>query len=566
MTRTIARIALIAVFCFIRNCPGQAVGNSSQAATGSGNQITCPDSAPKKNKSFCSKDPRAEITEFCDRLAELLSYAQANPKVNPKCFEPRLDDLDLKNKKTSPSLIGAVALRSATIAATSSALSAAGQQRLDQQRGADTNASGTTTLVSKAGSAELLSLALDSGAVTQTVNGTTSTISANADELFRVITGNQPDCTVTCNGGWFENKILNQTNISASFALAQSSTTATPTSGQASGATPVQVSSASVPSGTGRLSAITARFQVMNKFDPRSDKFKAAWKAQVTSLTAQAIAVSADTKAVIDALYSHPTFTPSAKADASQRAVLLEAAKKDPSGTLLKQEFETYWKQVVTDDALQDPKAGGAIAKAVRDRAVYRDAWFNALDNAVGNLFTLQYSFNKPLNQPQTDDLKIIYAYNFKTTGMITFNGAVSFYQGALPPGAKYGQVHYGQVSAEYDRALSGKTGSLQTQLSLAGYWQYQPQPSILDIPAGTVAPGTNIPLPNGTQEFVGTAGSLYVTQAKLTIKGANGVNIPLGVSWSNKTDLLQGNKVGAQIGISYNFSSLAGLFTGGGQ
>jgi len=37
-------------------------------------------------------------------------------------------------------------------------------------------------------------------------------------------------------------------------------------------------------------------------------------------------------------------------------------------------------------------------------------------------------------------------------------------------------------------------------------------------------------------------------------------------VSWSNKTDLLQGNKLGGQIGISYNFSSLAGLFGGPGS
>jgi len=46
-----------------------------------------------------------------------------------------------------------------------------------------------------------------------------------------------------------------------------------------------------------------------------------------------------------------------------------------------------------------------------------------------------------------------------------------------------------------------------------------------------------------------------------VTIKGPAGVNIPFGVSWSNKTDLLRGTKIGAQVGISYNFSSIAGLF-----
>jgi hypothetical protein len=53
---------------------------------------------------------------------------------------------------------------------------------------------------------------------------------------------------------------------------------------------------------------------------------------------------------------------------------------------------------------------------------------------------------------------------------------------------------------------------------------------------------------------------------SKITIKGSGGINIPVAVSWSNKTDLLQGNKLGGQIGISYNFSSLAGLFGGPGS
>jgi len=156
----------------------------------------------------------------------------------------------------------------------------------------------------------------------------------------------------------------------------------------------------------------------------------------------------------------------------------------------------------------------------------------------------------------------MVYAYNFGATGMLTFNGAVSIY-GTIPVGAKYGRLRDGQISWEYDRTISGKSKSIQTQMSLAGYWQYQPNPSVLNIPAGTVVPGTTIPLPNGTQEFVGTAGSLWVTQAKITIKGAGGINIPIGVSWSNKTDLLQGSRVSGQVGISYNFSSLAGLFGG---
>src|SRR5258706_668338 len=50
---------------------------------------------------------------------------------------------------------------------------------------------------------------------------------------------------------------------------------------------------------------------------------------------------------------------------------------------------------------------------------------------------------------------------------------------------------------------------------------------------------------------------------SKITIKGSGGITIPVAVSWSNKTDLLQGNKLGGPIGINDNFSSLAGRFRG---
>jgi len=244
---------------------------------------------------------------------------------------------------------------------------------------------------------------------------------------------------------------------------------------------------------------------------------------------------------------------------------VFRVTKTDPTGKALVDYFAHYYSGAA-NAVVQNQKLAPAVSQVMQDRAIYRNLWSKALDKAVGTLLTFEYNYNRPLHQPMTHDVKLIYGYNFQTMGLVTFNGAVSLYGGAIPVGAKYGRVHYGQVSAEYDRTVFGKDKAMQTQLSLAGYWQYQPSPSILNIPAGTIVPGTTIPLSNGTQEFVGTAGSLWVTQFKLTIKATGGINIPIGVSWSNKTDLLQGSKVGAQVGISYNFSSLAGLFSGGSQ
>jgi hypothetical protein len=565
MKKIVAGIFLFAVSGILPSGIAQTPGGVQSACP-----VPGPTPIPAPQKAFCEKDSRPEVAAFCENLAELLRYAQANSHADKECFRSLLENLDLTTPRGVDGFITATAATFATKGAISNALQSAGQARPDRQLSPDSNASGTTSLVSKTGSAEILSLALDAGVVTQSVNGSTATLSTNADQIFRLVTGSDPDCTVTCKSlGWFENNVLNRTNISASLDLSQQSTTTTPTSGQASGTTPTQVSTAAIPTGAGKLSGITARYEVLNKFDPRSDKFKTAWRKQVTALKTQVKVIGDDTDAVTKALSSHkPFYESEAETD---RAVLvqpiqdtlLSAAVKDSTGKNLIDAFDAFWSQVVTADITNDSNLASAVSKVVQDRAVYRQAWFNALDQAVGNLFTLEYDYDRSLSQPVTHEIKLIYAYNFRTAGMLTFNGAVSLY-GAIPAGAKYGSLHYGQVSTEYDRTITGKDKSMQTQLSLAGYWQYQPHPSILNIPAGTVAPGTDIPLPNGTQEFVGTAGSLWVTQAKFTIKGSGGINIPIGVSWSNKTDLLQGTKVGAQVGISYNFSSLAGLFTGG--
>jgi hypothetical protein len=307
---------------------------------------------------------------------------------------------------------------------------------------------------------------------------------------------------------------------------------------------------------------------MLNRFDPRGDKFKQAWRGQFATLSTNVIKIGDDTKAVQAILEKHAPYslddTQLENQIGPELDKLVKAAEGDASGKALAKAFVDFW-NAVTSEALKDPDLTPAIVKVVQDRAIYRQAWLDALHQAVGNLLTVEYSFNRPVQQPETHDLKLIYGYNFDQYGMLTFNGSASLY-GTVPVGAKFGRLHYGQVSAEYDRSLTNLTKAMQAQMSLAGYWQYQPEPSVLNIPAGTVAPGTNIPVPNGTQVFVGTAGSLYVTQAKVTFKGAGGVEIPIGVSWSNKTELLTGTKVGAQFGINYNFSSLANLFSSSTQ
>jgi hypothetical protein len=510
----------------------------------------------------CSNDSRPAVAAFCHVLSDFQKKVNSGATEADSSLTGDYNDLDLSKPQSSVNFITAaseeLALSTAEQNASNQFLGWLNQQRPDQQLGANATASGTTTLVSKAGSSGLISLALNTGGLTQTINGTTATLSTNADEVFRTITNQNPSCLehVNCSSlGWFEDNVLDKLSIAADLALAQASTTTTAGTGQASGTTPAGVSNVALPSGAGRLADISFKFAVRNKFDPKQASFQSKWKAAVDSnaaLKAALLTTGTDTDLVVATMRKN--------APALAEDTIYQAAASDGTGAELYLVFNTYYTTAL-QKAKADPTLATNVANVEQSRAIYRNLWEAMLTSAVGTMFSAQYTFSQPINEPKTHDLILIYGYAFKTMGSITANGAVSLYNGTLPAGASYGHVHYGQISAEYDQNLSSNTSALQEQLSLAGYWQYQPQPSILNIPAGTVAPGTSIPLPTGTQEFVGTAGSLWVTQAKLTIKGTGGINIPVGISWSNKTDLVQGNKVGAQIGISYDLSSLSNLF-----
>jgi hypothetical protein len=530
-------------------------------------------------KTFC-RDSRPEVQAFCHGLSAVMVGVRANPVPPDQATRTANKDAILTQHRVelgfvNPSDINArpfvlsaiakgLALRSAaaSLANTAGLLQAANQLRTDQQLGPTANAAGTTSLVAKAGSATLMSLGLNTGVLTRTVNGSTATLTANADELFRLISQSDEEiCTSNCTEQGFGHKyLLNPLNFVAAFALAQSSSSNIPTSGQASGSTASNVSTASIPSGAGKLTSFTAKYQFLNRFDPRDSKFEQQWTDKVQSLAPDAIKAGNSIQAVYEQLQKDTNFKAALNTTEQDDLALLYAAAHDPSGQQLLNVFESLWLRVM-QTALNDPDLPALAAKAMQDQTAYRRSWNAAVASIVGTMISAQYTFNKPLNQPQTHDFTLILAQSFKSHGTLTFNGAVSIYQGTLPAGAKYGRLHYGQVSSEYNRNVTSVESTYQWQFNLAGYWQYQPEPSVLNIPAGTVVPGTTIPLPNGTQEFAGTAGSLWVTQGGFTLKGPNGVNIPFAVSWSNKTDLLRGTKIGGQVGISYNFSSIKGLF-----
>jgi hypothetical protein len=523
-----------------------------------------------KSSDLCN-DSRVAVWAYCSELEQLGEIVRANPGITPA--DPKvkglLNQLDFKGLSTPQNLVRALAREPQFNTAYAAAGQVAAQAvqktaesfRQDGQAGSPSSAAGTTSLVSKAGAADFLSFAFDAGALTRTVNGSTATITGNLEGMLRGITGTQPLCVYPCDQlNWVDWHVLQPTTVVVVTSVSQSTNETAPVTGQAGGTTATSLTQAAIPTSVGKLSNITARYQLLNKYDPQSKKFKNSWDN----------AIQGDSNLIKDLIQSNDAVsgagtTVTAKSDPIDRDEIIRAAAQgdDALAGAFADYYRTQLQKLGTDADVVDK-----VTTAIKSIKVFQQEWEAMRRVAAGTLLTFEYSYNHPITQPDTHDVKIIYGYapNSSAGSMFSLNGAFSLYA-TSPPGAKYGRLHYGQISAEFDRQFSPANNPNLFTLSLAGYWQYQPDPSVLNIAAGTVAPGTSIPLSNGTQEFVGTAGSLWVTQFKFTLNGKSGIKIPIGVKWSNKSDLLSGNRIGAQVGLSYDLSSLNGLFgSNGGQ
>ena len=175
-----------------------------------------------------------------------------------------------------------------------SLLSAVAETRLDVHNGASATGVGTTNAAVRAGIVDLLGIAIESGAITQSVNGSALTLQANALSLERFATNQDvfavcPGGTLSCENGY--EQFLR--NLSASATMSLTSSTSQSVSGTVSGMPGTQTSQ--LQTNAAKLTALTVRFQAFNSLDLRSDRYLKAWKAAFSSeLVARAKSLNAE--------------------------------------------------------------------------------------------------------------------------------------------------------------------------------------------------------------------------------------------------------------------------------
>ncbi len=422
--------------------------------------------------------------------------------------------------------------------------------RVDKQIGSTASSSGTTDLVSRPSTPELFGLGVQLGAFTQTVSGNVVTFRGNADGIIRGVAGEPVSC-IGCTG----TRGLKNLAFAVSFDLSRQGTQQASTSGSATSTSATVPPTILLPKNTRQLSSFNARYDIYNPKDTRSAAFQKAWAKWFSDHQEDLRTAGAELLTAVSGLLD-PLVNDTKFADLrAEFTIKLDRA----SATDVEPLFAEYTSKALALARSDVPNFDQKLLSVRAAYAKYAQTYDDAFKELRGKpQFSAEYTFDRPVNQPETHNARLIFGFNpFNGAGLFSANAAATLYGGRIPTGARYGRLRDFQLAAQFDRPL-GNINTHPAVFTLAGYVQYQFDPSVIKVQPGMLVPGTTIMLPQDAQVLLGKKGILAILQAKVTLKlKDSGVRIPIGVSWSNRTDLLSGNDVRGHIGITYDLDAL---------
>jgi len=439
------------------------------------------------------------------------------------------------------------------------------------QVGSSASSSGSTNLVAKPTVSDFLSLASESGAFTDTANGSSMTLQANVLGLSKYFSSVPVFQRVSSRVA----DAVQPLTVGVTMNVAQASVSSASTSGTANAATPSSIAAVFVPSNNTSFSGITVSYAIYRKYSPQDKNFQTKWADALNTNQAALTAASSSVAAAVNKL------TPPDVVQQMMDKLTVQIAKWHTDGATAERagDFDgfvkayTVYQEAVLSLIMEGKDAPADVLTLKQAEDAFTAATYTVLDAARGKpLATLSYSYSTPAQTPPVHQAAAAVSYvfvgkpNLKTgTGsfssgiQITGNFTASIYAN-LPTGAAYGRFRDVQLSSEIDKPFGGTLAAPRGVVSFAGYGQYQYDPTVLNISSGNLAPGTNITLPSNAQVLLGTSGWLGVVQGKVVFNLTKGLSLPIAIKWSNKTDLLQGNDVRGQFGLSYDLSALSSL------
>ena len=436
--------------------------------------------------------------------------------------------------------------------------------RSDRQGGTSANGSGTTTVAAQGPAARVLSVAAEYGAVTQAVNGQVVTIRGNLAGIPSALANH--DIFPLCMGVEASNTFcVRQSMLSllrhVSFGVAFDMSRETQTTASAAGAlAPAGAQPVTFSANRNDISAVSARVELWNHRDITSPDFIKRWKEKVGA----ALAEPAD-----DLLNAAGSFVRNARtltgfqAWHDRNVERLRVAASGGDRRKIVAALEAALREFVTlVPADQFAAFQESAAKAIAAYSRFFTAQDELLDSLNTTVLSVEYNNIRPTGQPTTSNFRLIADIPLAMQTKVVLNGAFTLYDnpGAIAAtGVSVARLRDAEVAAELDQSLGESALVGPLVFSLAGYFQYQHSPAVLNVDPLNPVPGVVFTglAPGATTAFA-AAGNIILGQAKLTFAPPNsGVKIPASITFSNRTEVIDKPTWRAQVGVTYDLDSL---------
>jgi len=186
----------------------------------------------------------------------------------------------------------------------------------------------------------------------------------------------------------------------------------------------------------------------------------------------------------------------------------------------------------------RSPATQAAVNRVVARTLDYLTARRTLIEDLLKTpLLVLEYSNNRPLNEPRTSDIRFVAEGPF-FSGALVANAAVNLFD-TIPIGAE--RIRHLEGSLQWDLPLKYRTEQSAVVLTLAGRVQR--------LQSGVVIQNALVP---------DTKGTIGVFQLKATVPIAeSGLQIPISITWANRSELNKEKFVRGQVGMTFDLDSL---------
>ena len=435
------------------------------------------------------------------------------------------------------------------------------QSRIDMQSGAGPGGSGSASAVAKAGLSSILSAAVESGAITQAINGNTLNVTGNVDSVARFLAGGPP--IPYCGPSQSRKQgcgtpLLKDLGFSVSVDTDQSTTKTASTSANDNPAgTP---SAVDFLAGKNRFSGASLKYVFRNPRDVHSADFRNEWNDYYKAHVDEFQKAGSQLLGSIAHAFLPITQAPD---DAYSKLQLRyqEELKKAATQAELESKLASYLDDVISLGRSAAPDFDKQLTSMLSAYMLYLGNIGKLLDDINKKaVFSAEYNFQRPQGQPDTSAFRIMSSFNpFGPKGTLSINVAGTLYNSSSVT-TQFGRWRDAQASLQLERRIGDDLANYPARFSLAAYFQYMLSPGLISLDSSNFAPGTSINLGQSAAVALAPAGPIWIGEAKLTLKlKSSGVEIPISITQSNRTDLIKSTVTRGHIGLTFDFAKLFG-------